>query len=158
MSRLEKKECTARTIREEELQGAVARAVNDAWGRKDDVVSTLKENVRAVLEKGAERRLGKVETAIKKKQAVLLNTMEKSKLKKIEKELRSLQDKEQALLAEVARNRELQERVEEMECFLDEQNQEVEYSEALVRRLVKRIEVFDSKVSVEFKSGLVVDV
>lgn len=45
-----------------------------------------------------------------------------------------------------------------MECFLDEQNQEVEYSEALVRRLVKRIEVFDSKVSVEFKSGLVVDV
>ena len=127
----------------------------------DDLVgmlSTLKENVRAVLEKGAERRLGKVETAIKKKQAVLLNTMEKSKLKKIEKELRSLQDKEQALLAEVARNRELQERVEEMECFLDEQNQEVEYSEALVRRLVKRIEVFDSKVSVEFKSGLVVDV
>ena len=158
VSRLEKKECTARTIREEELQGAVARAVNDAWGRKDYVVSTLKENVRAVLEKGAERRLGKVETAIKKKQAVLLNTMEKSKLKKIEKELRSLQDKEQALLAEVARNRELQERVEEMECFLDEQNQEVEYSEALVRRLVKRIEVFDSKVSVEFKSGLVVDV
>ena len=67
-------------------------------------------------------------------------------------------NKESALLAEVARNRELQERVEEMECFLDEQNQEVEYSEALVRRLVKRIEVFDSKVSVEFKSGLVVDV
>ena len=84
--------------------------------------------------------------------------MKKSKLKKIEKELRSLQHTEQALLAEVARNRELQERVEEMECFLDEQNQEVEYSEALVRRLVKRIEVFDSKVSVEFKSGLVVDV
>ena len=88
----------------------------------------------------------------------LLQTIPEEELKKIEKELRSLQDKEQALLAEVARNRELQERVEEMECFLDEQNQEVEYSEALVRRLVKRIEVFDSKVSVEFKSGLVVDV
>ena len=158
VSRLEKKECIARTIREEELQGAVARAVNDAWGRKDDVVSTLKENVRTVLEKGAERRLGKVETAIKKKQAVLLNTVEKGKLKKIEKELRSLQDKEQVLLEEVARNRELQERVEEMECFLDEQNQEVEYSEALVRRLVKKIEVYDEKISVEFKSGLVVDV
>ena len=155
---MEKKECTARTIREEDLQGAVARAVNDAWGRKDDVVSTLKENVRTVLEKGAERRLGKVETAIKKKQTVLLNTVEKGKLKKIEKELRSLQDKEQGLLEEVARNRELQERVEEMESFLDELKQEVEYSEALVRRLVKKIEVYDETISVEFKSGLVVDV
>ena len=72
--------------------------------------------------------------------------------------LPDLQDKEQVLLEEVARNRELQERVEEMECFLDEQNQEVEYSEALVRRLVKKIEVYDEKISVEFKSGLVVDV
>lgn len=136
----------------------MARAVNDAWGRKDDVASTLKENVRAVMENGAERRLGKVETAIKKKQTILLNTVEKGKLKKIEKELWSLQDKEQVLLEEVARNRELQERVEEMECFLNKQNQEVEYSEALVRRLVRRIEVFDSKISVEFKSGLVVEI
>ena len=88
----------------------------------------------------------------------IVDTVEKGKLKKIEKELRSLQDKEQVLLEEVARNRELQERVEEMECFLDEQNQEVEYSEALVRRLVKKIEVYDEKISVEFKSGLVVDV
>ena len=46
-----------------------------------------------------------------------------------------------------------------MSNFLDAQTKAItEYSEALVRRLVKRIEVFDSKVSVEFKSGLVVDV
>ena len=52
-----------------------------------------------------------------------------------------------------------QERMEDLISFLDEQTEAVEeYSEALARRLIKKITVYDEKLVVEFKSGLTVEV
>ena len=46
-------------------------------------------------------------------------------------------------------------RVQEMMEYLQEQSAEVtEYDEQLVRRLVKKITVFDEKFVVEFKAGI----
>ena len=43
--------------------------------------------------------------------------------------------------------------------FLDEQTEAVaEYSEALARRLIEKITVYDEKLVIEFKSGLTVEV
>lgn len=48
-----------------------------------------------------------------------------------------------------------QERMEDLISFLDEQTEAVEeYSEALARRLIEKITVYDEKLVVEFKSGL----
>lgn len=53
----------------------------------------------------------------------------------------------------------LQERMEDLILSLDEQTEAVEeYSEALARRLVEKITVYDEKLVVEFKSGLTVEV
>lgn len=42
--------------------------------------------------------------------------------------------------------------------FLDEQTEAVaEYSEALARRLIEKITVYDEKLVIEFKSGLTVN-
>lgn len=51
------------------------------------------------------------------------------------------------------------ERMEEMTKFLDKQVREItKYSEALVRRLIEKITVYDEKLVVEFKSGLEIEV
>ena len=43
--------------------------------------------------------------------------------------------------------------------ILDEQTEAIEeYSEALARRLIEKITVYDEKLVVEFKSGLTVEV
>ena len=46
-----------------------------------------------------------------------------------------------------------------MRAFLKEQaNEPLGYDEQLVRRLVEKITVYDNKMTVEFKSGLEIDV
>lgn len=50
-------------------------------------------------------------------------------------------------------------RIEEMAEFLKEQTGElIEYDEQLVRRLIKKITIFDNKVTVEFKSSVEIDI
>ena len=54
---------------------------------------------------------------------------------------------------------ELVERLEDLAAFFDEQTEAItEYSEAMVRRLIAKITVYDEKLTVEFKSGLEIDV
>ena len=48
---------------------------------------------------------------------------------------------------------------EDLDNFIDEQTEAItEYSEALVRRLIEKIMVYDDKLVVEFKSGLQIEV
>ena len=55
--------------------------------------------------------------------------------------------------------KDVQDRIEDLATFLDEQVEAVtEYSDALVRRLIERITVYDEKLIIEFKSGLEVEV
>ena len=42
--------------------------------------------------------------------------------------------------------------------YIEEQDGRAEYSESLVRRLVSKITVYEDKVTVEFKTGLSIDV
>lgn len=63
-----------------------------------------------------------------------------------------------ALPSQAALKHDLQERIEDLISFLDEQTESVtEYSEPLARRLIEKITVYDEKL-VEFKSGLTVEV
>ena len=53
----------------------------------------------------------------------------------------------------------MRDKVTDLDAFLDEQTTEItEYSETLVRRLIEKITVYDEKLTVEFKSGLEIDV
>jgi len=58
-----------------------------------------------------------------------------------------------------AKQQELQERIEDLDNLLDEQTEAItEYSEALVRRLIEKITVYDEKLVVDFKSGIQIEV
>lgn len=153
-------DCPARTIQEEDLQAAVVTAINDAWSRKDTVIPVLKENIRSVLNNDTESRIAAVDAAIKEKQGELLKAgKDQAKIDEIGDAIISLREQKQNILAETAKNTELQERIDDLAAFLDGQVEAVtEYSEPLVRRLIEKITVYDEKLTVEFKSGLEVDV
>ena len=74
-------------------------------------------------------------------------------------EIINLREERQSILTEAALKHDLQERMEDLIAFLDEQTEAVtEYSEPLARRLIEKITVYDEKLVVEFKSGLTVEV
>ena len=55
--------------------------------------------------------------------------------------------------------KDVKDRIEDLAFYLDEQVEAVtEYSDALVRRLIERITIYDEMLVVEFKSGLEIEV
>ena len=82
-----------------------------------------------------------------------------NKIDEIGDAIMTLREKRQTILTEAAMRKDVQDRIEDLASFLDEQVEAVtEYSDALVRRLIEKITVCDEKLIVEFKSGLEVEV
>lgn len=164
MSRVLKKnsgiDCPARTIHEEVLQTAVVTAVNDAWSRKDAILPELRENIRSVLQEDTDAKLAEIDAEVKQKQTELLDAgKDQNRIDEIGDAIMTLCEKRQTILTEAAMRKDVQDRIEDLASFLDEQVEAVtEYSEALVRRLIEKITVCDEKLIVEFKSGLEVEV
>ena len=70
-----------------------------------------------------------------------------------------LRAERQSILAEAVERSDLQERMNDMISFLDEMpTMLTEYSDAITRRLVEKITIFDEKIVVELKSGLQMEV
>ena len=153
-------DCPARTIREEDLQAAVVAALNDTWARKGKVIAALKENVRSVLNEDTEERLAAADKALRDKQAELLSAgKDIAKTEEIGDAIIRLREQKQEILTEMASNAELQEHMADLVDFLDSQTEAVtDYSDALVRRLIEKITVYDEKITVEYKSGLTIEV
>ena len=153
-------DCPARTIHEEDLQAAVVTAVNDAWSRKDAILPELRENIRSVLQEDTDAKLAEIDAEVNQKQAELLDAgKDQNKIDEIAEAIMTLRETRQSILTEAAMKKDVQDRIEDLATFLDEQVEAVtEYSDALVRRLIERITVYDEKLIIEFKSGLEVEV
>lgn len=153
-------DCPARTIHEEVLQAAVVTAVNDAWSRKDAILPELRENIQAVLEEDINDKLAEIDAEVRQKQIELLDAgKDQSRIDEIGDAIMTLREKRQAILTEAAMRKDIQDRIEDLASFLNEQIEAVtEYSDALVRRLIEKITVYDEMLIVEFKSGLEVEV
>lgn len=78
---------------------------------------------------------------------------------KVGDEIHRLRDQKQKLLLENANRDELKKRIADMSTFLKKQSTALtEYDKQLVRRLIDKVTVFEDKFTVEFKSGVTVDV
>ena len=120
----------------------------------------LRENIRSVLQEDTDVKLAEIDAEIKQKQTELLDAgKDQNKIDEIGDAIMTLREKRQTILTEEAMRKDVQDRIEDLASFLDEQVEAVtEYSDALVRRLIEKITVCDEKLIVEFKSGLEVEV
>lgn len=103
-------------------------------------------------------------TAIDKRltelQAELLKfASSKADYEKVADEIYHLREEKQKAQVENLGRDELQKRITDMSTFLQEQPIVlVQYDESLVRRLIEKVIVYEDKFTVEFKSGVTVDV
>ena len=143
-------------MREEELHEVVIRAVNEALVTRDTFLPILKENIAMALNNNNGSAIAELDARLEELQKELIRkTDAHQNMEELSQAIDELRDEKQALLMEDANNKNLRDRIAELEAFLDAQETYVtEYSEQLVRTLIEKITVYDNYFTVEFKSGM----
>jgi hypothetical protein len=136
------------------------KAVNQLIGQKDELLPVFKANVERVLGSSNSAAVAEVDEKLLAIQKELLKKADaRQDFGDLADQIDALRDEKQRLLLEDANNTGLQQQLKTIEDFLAEQQEAVtEYEEALVRKLISKITVFDDKLVVEFKSGLETEV
>ncbi len=154
------KKCDAPTIQEVDLQDAVVKAIQKVLAGKDVFLSVLEENIREVLESESGEQIAEIERRLEELQQELLWLSNgKKEYWNVPNEIHKLRQQRQDVLTQDAERDGRRQRIREMCAFLEEQvNEPLAYDEQLVRRLVEKIMVYEDKLTVEFKSGLEINV
>lgn len=147
--------CDAPTIQESDLQAAVVQAINLTLDNRENMMTTLQENVEAVIRQENETSSEGIEAKLLELQKELLKLANSKKdYNRVADEIDRLWELKQNALVESAEREGLKQRIREMREFLEQQSTEVtEYDELLVRRLIEKVTVYDERFEVEFKSG-----
>jgi site-specific DNA recombinase len=120
----------------------------------------LKNNIASVLNNEKNKELDNIENKLNDLQQKLLSLVHSSSnYDDIAEEIHQLRDKKQDLLLKNARQEEVNKRIEEMTNFLNEQDTTlIEHDETLVRRIIEKVWIYEDKFTIEFKSGITVNV
>ena len=162
VSRLEEKgsDCTSPTVNEEVLQAAVVRAINELLVSKDAFLTTLQTNIETVLNEEHDNSTIHIDPKLEELQKELLRLANsKADYEEVANEIYRLREQKQNALIENAEREGRRQRIAELTDFLKEQSCELEeYNEQLVRKLIEKVIVFEGKLTVEFKSGVELDI
>jgi site-specific DNA recombinase len=152
--------CDAPTVKEEELQSVVVKAINMALGGKEDMLADLEENIAMVLALEDETSIESLDAKLEDLQQELLKRANaRQDYEYLADEIDHLRERKQKVMAENAEREGLKQRIAEMQQFLAEQRGTIQvYDEQVVRKLIEKITVHDEKVTVAFKSGMEIDV
>ena len=142
-----------------DLHTAMVKAVNQLIEQKDELLLVFRANVEKALSASNSAAVAEVDAKLLAIQKELLKKADaRQDFGDLADQIDALRDEKQRLL-EDANNTGLQQQLKTIEDFLAEQQEAVtEYEEALVRKLISKITVFDDKLVVEFKSGLETEV
>lgn len=152
--------CDARTVLESTIEQVLVTAINQTLCGKDTFLATLQNNIEAVLCHNNDQTLAGIDERLSELQAELLKlASSKADYEKVGDEIYRLREEKQKLQLENAGRDDLKKRISDMDTFLREQPTTLtEYDDALVRRLIEKVTVYEDKFTVGFKSGLTMDV
>jgi len=152
--------CDARTVPESQIEQVLVKAINQTLCDRDTFLTTLQNNIETVLSHGNDQVLADIDKRLKELQAELLKlATSNADYEKVGNEIYHLREEKQKLQLESAGRDEQKKRISDMGTFLREQPTALtEYDESLIRRLIEKVTVYEDKFTLEFKSGVTVDV
>ena len=152
--------CDARTVLESTIEQLLIRAINQTLCDKDTFLSFLKNNIETVLSHENNTNLADIDKRLAELQSELVKlASSKADYEKVGNEIYGLRDEKQKVQMDNINREEVKKRIADMDAFLREQPTSItEYDEQLVRRLIEKVTVYEDKFTVEFKSGVMVDV
>ena len=152
--------CRARTVNEELLQDTILKAINEMILDKSGYMKMLQENITTVIRNDASASTDDIYTKLLELQKELLQKANnRDDYDSIAEEIFQLRELKAKSETDSAIRDERLARITELCDFLKEQPSEITaFDESLVRRLLQKITVFEDRFTVEFKSGICVDI
>ena len=152
--------CHSRTVNETVLEQVVIDAINQVLCQKDDFLQTLRANIATVVLQGDTLSPEVIDERLNKLQKDLLKKVnQKDDYDAIADEILRLRDqRRQAEVDSVIKDEQMKQ-INDLQDFIKAQPTTVtEFDEALVNRLIAKITVYHSYFTVEFKSGVAVNI
>ncbi len=161
-NRLDRSEvnCSGRTVWEDDLKQAVVDAVQKVFASKSKFMTILEHNIQSVIGKIDNIEVQEIDRKMDVLQQELLKVANKRQdYSLLGDEIKRLRKQKETVLAKNAVLVGQQKRMIDTNKFLqDMKAAPQEYSEVMVRKLVEKIIVHKDRLTVEFKSGMQVDV
>lgn len=162
ISRLESAglEYHARTINELDLQEIVLTALNELLGDKSKYQKQLQQNIASVIRASAAITTDGIdEKLMELQQELVKKANNKESYDEIADQIFALREKRQQASMDTVQCDEQLQRITELQDFIKDQPSGLTvFDEALVKRWLKQITIWDDHCTVELKSGLKVDV
>ena len=153
-------ECHARTVNELELEKIVLSALNEMLSHRESYQNQLQQNIAEVIRASSTSSAEDIdERLLALQQELLTKANGKEGYDEIADEIFRLRELKQKTSMDTAARDEQLGRITELQDFIRSQSAELtEFDEALVKRWVQKITVWNDRYTVELKSGLSVDV
>ena len=162
ISRLESTglECHARTINELVLQDAVVKAINQMLGDKSSYQAQLQLNIASVIRASQATSVENIdEKLMTLQQELIQKAQSKEAYDEIADEIFRLRELRQKTTIDTAARDEQIKRINDLQDYIAQQTTHLtEFDEALLRRWINQITIWDDHITVELKSGVSIDV
>ena len=152
--------CHSRTVNETLLEQVVIDAINRVLCKKDDFQQTLRANIATVVLQGDALSPEVIDERLNKLQKELLKKVnQKDDYDAIADEILRLRDqRRQAEVDSVIKDEQMKQ-IRELQDFVKSQPATItEFDETLVGRLIEKITVFEAHFTVNFKSGITINI
>lgn len=152
--------CDAPTVSEAELQEATVKAINLLVRCSSSMKEILMQNIEEALADDNSGELEKINAVLSEKQKQLVKLAHAKKdYGVLADEIEMIRDRRQQLLVIKAEKEGFKKRIAELEEFLQETDEELkDYNEAMVRKYIQEIKVYEDNLQVIFKAGIELDI
>ena len=149
--------CSARTIKEDDLQQAFVEALQIMIGDSSNYLKRLQSNLNQIIVDPC--ALQNIDDQLNKLQHELIERTENHEdYTDIADEIFRLREQREKVQVSKSSQAEYKKRIKELQFFIKSQPKQMEFDETLAKHLLSKITVFDDHVIFEFKSGVTVSV
>ena len=135
-------------------------AINQLLQCSENMMQILKENISIAIANDNSKEIDEINAVLKQKQKELVKLAhERKSYSDLADKIECLQSKKQKLLITKAETESFKKRIAELESFLKTANQMLTgYDEAMVRKYIRQITIYDDKFVVCFKAKVEIEV
>ena len=154
------KNCTNRTVNELLLQEITVKAFNQVLTERDFFFKTLQQNIAKAVVNADTLSPDGIQVRLEELQKELIKKANnKQDYDAIADEIFRLRDQKEQSELDSHHREEVMNRIKELQNFIAGQETDItEFDEALVKKLIEKITVFADHFTVEFKSGITIDI
>ena len=151
---------SCRTINELVLQDAIVKAIKQMLGDKSNYQTQLQLNIASVIRASQATSVENIDEKLMALQhEIIQKAQSKEAYDEIADEIVKLREERQQLAVDTSVLDDQIERIKEIQDFIRSQRTDItEFDEALIRRWIKHITVYEDYFTVELKSGRSIDV